>query len=246
MNILLTLAYDGTAYNGWQRQSNGMTVQQKLEEALGKIYGREMSVVGASRTDAGVHALGQRAMYKADDDGVYIPPERVPYALRAFLPADIVVRRAEEVCESFHPIYSAKAKTYEYNIFNGEFIDPVLRNYFYRVPYALDINKMAEAARHFVGKHDFKTFCASGSAVKTTAREIYSFDISADGCKINFKLRGDGFLYNMVRIIAGTVIAVGENKINPDDIPGIIGSRDRANAGKTAPPHGLRLLEVVY
>ncbi len=243
MNILLIVAYDGTNYYGWQRQSGFMTVQQRLEEALSQLYKKEIIVRGSSRTDTGVHCMGQGALYKVEQN---IPIERLPYAVNAFLPNDIVVNKAYIVGDDFHPQYSVIDKTYEYRIQNADFRDPTLNNYTDFIHYRLDIEKMQQACQYFIGEHDFKAFCASGSDAKTTVRTIYELSVKKEGRIISIKVRGNGFLYNMVRIIAGTLVYVGLGKIKPEEIKDIIQSRDRARAGKTLIPNGLTLLEVNY
>lgn len=243
MNILLIVAYDGTNYYGWQRQSGFMTVQQRLEEALSALYKKEIIVRGSSRTDTGVHCMGQGALYRVEQN---IPIDRLPYAVNAFLPNDIVVNAAYIVGDDFHPQYSVIDKTYEYKIQNADFRDPTLNNYTDFIHYRLDIEKMQQACRYFIGEHDFKAFCASGSDAKTTIRTIYELSVKKEGRMISIRVRGNGFLYNMVRIIAGTLVYVGLGKIAPDEIKDIILSRDRARAGKTLVPNGLTLLEVNY
>ena len=243
MNILLIVAYDGTNYYGWQRQSGFMTVQQRLEEALAQLYKKDIVVWGSSRTDTGVHCMGQGALYKTEQN---IPIDRLPYAVNAFLPNDIVVNKAYIVDDDFHPQYSVIDKTYEYRIQNADFRDPMLNNYTDFIHYRLDIEKMQQACRYFLGEHDFKAFCASGSDAKTTVRTIYELSVKKEGRMIAIRVRGNGFLYNMVRIIAGTLVYVGLGKIAPEEITDIIESRDRARAGKTLVPNGLTLLEVNY
>jgi len=250
MNILLTIAYDGTNYCGWQNQLNGVTVQQRLEEALAELYGRTVSVVGASRTDAGVHALGQRAMFNIDEKDIQIPINKLPYAVNNNLPEDISVNYAEIAIDNFHPIFSAKAKTYEYKLYISPFINPFLKNYYCHIKHSLDLTAMKKAATYIIGEHNFAAFCASGSSTKTTVRTVFSLDIEDNNFHgvrvIAFRVRGNGFLYNMVRIIAGTLIYVGEGKINADKIPEIILSKEREKAGKTAPPQGLTLIKAEY
>ena len=246
MKILLTLSYDGKNYCGWQNQTNGVTVQQRLEEALTLLYGRTVTVVGASRTDAGVHALGQRAMFALDENDSQIPFNKLPYAVNAHLPVDISVTCAEPAADDFHPIYSAKAKIYEYKLYVSPFINPLLRNYHCHIKQPLDVTAIRKAAACIVGEHDFAAFCASGSSAKTTVRTVYSLDLIESGEIITIRIRGNGFLYNMVRIIAGTLISVGEGNIEADAMTEIILSKQRAKAGKTAPPHGLALIDVEY
>lgn len=243
MTVLLTVAYDGTAYCGFQRQTNGITVQEKLEDALSCLFSSKINVAGASRTDAGVHALGQRITFIIEP--MKIPLDRLPYAINANLPDDITVHMAEKVSDGFNPRH-AKDKTYIYQIYNSRFPNPTLRNYTWFVPYKLDINDMRKAAEAFVGSHDFKAFCATGSSVKTTVRTIYQCNIVRDEDLISLSIKGNGFLYNMVRIITGTIMYVGHGKIPAESIPDIILSRDRTQAGKTAPPQGLFLRDIKY
>lgn len=247
MNILLTISYDGTNYCGWQRQPNGKTIQGCLEKTLEELYRQEIIVLGASRTDAGVHARGQRGMYSIKDDGgINIPIEKIPFAVNAQLPEDIRIIKAEEVPLGFNPISRTKRKTYEYCIYNGVINNPMQRLYSEHIYLPLDIEKMKEASRHFIGEHDFKAFCAAGGSAKTSIRIIYDIDLLESANMITNKITGNGFLYNMVRIIAGTLVYVGLGKIMPSDIPGIILSRDRARAGKTLAAKGLTLLNVDY
>lgn len=242
MNILLTIAYDGTNYCGWQRQDNAVAVQQRLEEALAYCFDQVVNVAGASRTDAGVHALGQRAAFSADK--LSIPIDKLPLVINSHLPKDIVVQSAKKVKEEFNPRFDAKAKTYCYQIYNAPYSNPLLCRYSAFVPGALNTDKMAEAAAQFIGTYDFAAFCASGSGAKTTVRTIFDCSVSQEGSLIRMSVTGDGFLYNMVRIMAGTILYAGMGKI--EDISGIIASGDRKLAGKTMPPEGLTLMEVMY
>lgn len=245
VRVLLTVAYDGTQYFGWQRQNNFVTVQQRLEEGLSELFNRKITVRGASRTDTGVHSLGQRAVFEVDTT---IPVNKIPYALNPHLPEDIRIINAVEVDLEFHPQNSVYKKTYEYKILNADFPNPKLRNYTEFVHRKLDIEKMQEACKYFIGKYDFKAFCASGSTAKTTVREIFDLSVSDKNSDntINILVSGSGFLYNMVRIITGTLVYVGEGKIKPEEISDIINSKDRAKAGKTVSPNGLTLLEIYY
>lgn len=202
MNILLTISYDGTNYSGWQRQNDFVTVQGKLEEGLTKLFKKYVTVRGASRTDAGVHALGQRANFYIDTT---IPMKNLPYAINNFLPKDIVVTDASLVDEEFHPQFDAKNKTYRYKINNAKFPNPIDINYTWHLHKDIDIKLMQEGAKYILGEHDFSAFCASGSVAKTTVRTIYSIEIKKQDDYINFYINGSGFLYNMVRIIVGTL-----------------------------------------
>ena len=241
--ILLTISYDGTNYSGWQKQKNAMTVQGKFDKACSTLFKTDVESIGASRTDAGVHALGQRAVIDVDTS---IPAEKIPLALNPLLPDDIVVTHAEEVGADFNPRFKALKKTYEYSIYNAPFRNPLYRNYSEYVRYELDLDSMRTACEAFVGEHDFRAFCASGNSSKTTVRTIYSLDVEKDGDFIKIRVTGNGFLYNMVRIIAGTLIYVGEGRIAPDNLPEIIASGDRRKAGKTAGPSGLVLVKIMY
>lgn len=245
MRVLLTVAYDGTNYFGWQRQNNFVSVQQRLEEGLSALFKSRITVRGASRTDTGVHSLGQRAVFRVDTT---IPVNKIPYAVNPFLPEDIRVTAAVEVDEEFHPQNSVYKKTYEYKLLNGDFPNPKLRNYTEFVRKPLDIEKMRQACGYFLGEHNFKAFCASGSSAKTTVRTVFELSVSEKQSDntISIVVSGNGFLYNMVRIITGTLIYVGEGKILPEEIPCIIASQDRARAGKTVSPNGLTLMEVYY
>ena len=241
--ILLTISYDGTNYSGWQKQKNAVTVQGEFDKACSTLFKTDIESIGASRTDAGVHALGQRAVIDVDTS---IPAEKIPLALNPLLPDDIVVTHAEEVGADFNPRFKALKKIYEYSIYNAPFRNPLYRNYSEYVRCELDLDSMRTACEAFVGEHDFRAFCASGNSSKTTVRTIYSLDIEKDGDFIKIRVTGNGFLYNMVRIIAGTLIYVGEGRIASDDLPEIIASGDRRKAGKTAGPSGLVLVKIMY
>ena len=243
MNILIMLMYDGTAYHGFQRQKNGITVQEALEHAVYKITGEKTAVSGCGRTDAGVHAVKYGATFKSN---TRIPVDKLPLALNSALPDDIRVTEAFFVSDEFHPVFSLTAKTYRYKILSRKTCDVFLRNYAWFYPGTLDINKMREAAVHFLGTHDFSGFMATGSNVKTTVRTVKRLDIEEKDGEIDIYISADGFLYNMVRIITGTLVAVGVGKIDPRELPGIIASCDRTRAGATAPPQGLSLYSIEY
>ena len=246
MGILLTIAYDGTSYCGWQVQKNGITICGVLKEALGKVLaGPSFSVLGASRTDAGVHALGQRA-HLITGSKIPMPLGKLPIVLNSALPNDIAVTAAVDVCDSFHPIGDAKSKTYVYKINNQTHRNPLTHRHATHISKPLNLRAMQVAAKHFEGEYDFIGFSASGISVKSTVRTIYSLTIDQTEGLLEININGNGFLYNMVRIIAGTLVDVGLGKTSPDQIPYIISSRDRAKAGKTMPPNGLTLLEVFY
>ena len=245
MQVLLNIQYDGTNYSGFQRQQNAMTIQEKLEDALLLVFGQKIRVVAASRTDAGVHALGQRAAFFVER--MSMPIDKLPYILNANLPPDITVVGSQEVPESFNPRFDAKFKRYVYTLYNAPFSNPLLRRYSVLITRQVDTQAMAEAANHFVGKHDFAAFCATGGSQKTTVREVFNCECAGtpEGL-VTLSITGSGFLYNMVRIIAGTLYYVGIGRISASAIPEIILSKNRKLAGKTMPPHGLVLVEVGY
>ena len=243
MTVKLTIEYDGTSYCGWQIQPNGITVQEELEKALEKLTGKKVKVVGSGRTDAGVHASGQVASFVTD---FTMPAERFAYALNTLLPQDIRVVKSQEEKDGFSARFSAKKKTYSYTYYESEFIRPLLDRYAERVNGILDEKAMQLAGEYLVGKHDFKCFLASNSQVKDTVREIYDFKVVRKGEKITFFITGNGFLYNMVRIIAGTLLEVGQGKIPPQKMQEILLSQKRNSAGKTLSAKGLTLISVEY
>ena len=243
-NILLTIAYDGTSYHGWQRQNGQITVQEQLEKGLSALFKTPVEIRGASRTDAGVHALGQRALLNI---ATTIPMESLPLAINNELPRDIRVVQAQVVEDGFHPQYNAKGKTYSYKIYNNAIMNPMMRNYAWLVKPYLNVEDMHTAAHSLVGYHNFLSFCAAGGSAKTFEREIYSIDVRRDsGCVVEIVVTGSGFLYNMVRIIAGTLAYVGYGKIGVGEVEGILKARDRTLAGITAEAQGLTLVEVFY
>ena len=241
--IHLIVEYDGTAYAGWQRQANAMTVQEKLEWAVHKLTGEELCVSGASRTDAGVHALGQSAHFDTESR---IPADKFSFALNTMLPPDIRVTRSEEVPLEFHARFSTRGKRYRYLFHAAPHAGALTRNTHAHVIYPLDVEKMQIEAQDLVGTHDFAAFAASGSVVKDTVRTIYRAEVAASGSEIQLIVEGSGFLYNMVRIIAGTLIGVGSGKLEPGAFRRAIASGDRLDLGITAPAHGLTLMEVFY
>ncbi|WP_105616869.1 tRNA pseudouridine(38-40) synthase TruA [Vallitalea okinawensis] len=241
--IKITIAYEGTAFNGWQRQNNAVGIEEKVEEACKKIFIEPIKITGASRTDTGVHALGQVATFETSKD---IPLKNIPYALNSKLPEDIVVVGAEVVHQDFHPRYSAIKKTYQYRIYNGQFLLPNLRKQVAFVPTELNIDLMEKACELFIGQHDFKGFSSTGSSVKTTIRTIFDMHLIIDQDLISIQVTGDGFLYNMVRIIAGTLIEVGQGKRSLEEVKEAIDLCDRNKAGKTAPAKGLTLVKIYY
>lgn len=292
--ILLRVAYDGTNYHGWQLQPNAATIEGELNRALCALTGEEIVVTGASRTDAGVHALGNVAVF---DTTSRIPAEKFSYALNQRLPEDIVIQSSKQVADDFHPRHCDCRKTYEYDILNRTFPLPAYRNTAYFLYGTLNIEAMRRACQAFLGEHDFASFCAAGAQVQTTVRKIYSLEVecrplteagtpvppasgeavnAADGKHgeqvqqaqpesgetaipaagganagsadqlLTIRVKGNGFLYNMVRIIAGTLAEVGRGHIKPEEVAGIIAAKDRAKAGPTAPARGLRLVEIEY
>ena len=241
--IHLIVEYDGTNYAGWQRQSNAMTVQEKLERAVKRLTGEDVCVSGASRTDAGVHALGQSAHF---DTQSRIPADKFSFALNTMLPPDIRVVRSEEVAADFHSRFSGKGKRYRYLIHAAPHAGALNRLTHAHVIYPLDVKKMRAEAESLVGTHDFGAFAASGSVVKDTVRTIWRADVEQRGSEICLIVEGNGFLYNMVRIIAGTLIGVGSGKLAPGAIARAIESGSRLDLGITAPAHALTLMEVFY
>ena len=243
-NIKLTIEYDGKDFNGWQKQPNKLNIQGTIEEAIKRITGEEIDLMASGRTDAGVHAFGQVANFKTNSN---IPIEKIPIAINTNLKKSIRIVDAQEVDERFHSRLSCKRKTYRYVINCGKYESAIYRNLETYVPFKLDVKKMQEAAKYFEGEHDFKAFKASGTSSKSGVRMIYKANvIPQKNDRIFIELTGNGFLYNMVRIIAGTLVEVGEGKIEPDRIPEIIDSKNRENAGKTLPAKGLFLLNVEY
>ena len=243
MNRKLSLQYDGTAYHGWQIQENAVTVQETVKNALSELTGEKINLIGCGRTDAGVHALDYTCNFHTETT---IPVEKIPYALNSRLPNDIICFAAAVVPDGFHAKNSAVAKRYLYKILNAPFPDAFMKNYAWHFKYPLDAEKMQKAAEAFLGEHDFIGFASSGFTVKTTVRTIYSLDVSKENNIITIDITGSGFLYNMVRIIAGTLAFAGCGKLEPEDMARIIASKNRAEAGITAPPQGLFLKEVRY
>ena len=242
-NIKLTLEYDGTNYLGWQKQKIGATIQETLEEAISLLTNEESEVIGSSRTDAGVHARGFVANFKTNSK---IPSEKFREAINYRLPNDIVILKSEEVEEDFHSRYSAKGKTYSYSILNRDVNSAIGKDYVYHVKRKLDVEDMKEACKYFIGTKDFMAFKSSGSSVKTTVRTISDLYIDIKDDIIKIYVTGDGFLYNMVRIIVGTLIMVGSNKIDSREVQNIIESKDRKKAGICVPAAGLVLEKVYY
>ncbi len=241
--IKLTVAYDGTAYAGWQIQPNQPTIEMKLNKALSELLGEEIAVIGASRTDSGVHALANVAVF---DTNSAIPGEKICLALNQRLPDDIRVQTSMEVPSDFHPRRVVSRKIYEYHIFNRRIALPTRRLYSNHIYYELDIKKMQEGASYLVGEHDFKSFCSVKTQVSDTVRTIYQLDVIKSGDDITIRIVGSGFLYNMVRIIAGTLIEVGRGAYPPQKVGSILEGCDRALAGPTALAMGLTLIKIDY
>lgn len=242
-NIKLTIEYDGKGFNGWQKQPNKLNIQGEIENAIERITGEKIEIYASGRTDAGVHAIGQTANFKTNSN---IPIEKFCLAINSQLKKSIIIKEATEVDEEFHCRYNCKGKKYRYIINNSINGSAIYRGLEYHMPIKLDVEKMKEATKYFVGRHDFKAFKSSGTSSKSSVREIYTAEVIEDGERIKIELTGSGFLYNMVRIISGTLVDVGLGKIKPEEIKNIIEEKDRTKAGKTLPAHGLYLVEVYY
>lgn len=240
----LIVAYDGTNYCGWQVQNNGKTIEGELNRCLSALLKEDIQVIGASRTDSGVHGKGNVAVF---DSETRIPGEKISYALNQRLPDDIIIQKSEEVEDDFHPRYCDTVKTYEYKILNRTFPDPMHRLYSDFIHYPLNIEAMKKAAMYLIGEHDFKSFCSAGAQVKSTVRTIYALDVQKDREDVvHITITGNGFLYNMVRIIVGTLTRIGLGYGEPEDVKSILEACDRSKAGPTAPARGLTLVEIKY
>ncbi|TCO74981.1 tRNA pseudouridine(38-40) synthase TruA [Marinisporobacter balticus] len=242
-NVKLIIEYDGTNFSGWQMQPNARTVQEEIEKGLKKIIKKEVKINGSGRTDAGVHALGQVANFK---ETFSIPIQKIPLALNAMIPEDISIKEAIEVPENFHARYHAKGKRYIYKIYNGQLRSALLKNHAYFTSYTLNVEKMKKATAYFIGEHDFKAFMASRTSIKNTVRTIQDIRLYEQEELLILDIKGNGFLYNMVRIMTGTLVDIGRGRIDEKDLPNIIKSCSRESAGHTAPPQGLYLAEVYY
>ena len=242
-NIKLTIEYDGKDFNGWQKQPNKLNIQGTIEQAIKSITGEEVELNASGRTDAGVHALGQVANFKTNSQ---IPIEKFAMAINSKLKKSIIIKKAEEVDERFHSRLNCKKKTYRYIINNSPEGTAIYRYLETHIPQKLNFEKMKQALKYFEGEHDFKAFKASGTSSKNSIRTIYETNIYENEDRIIIELTGNGFLYNMVRIIVGTLVEVGMGKIEPSQIENILKEGKRENAGKTLPPNGLYLLEVKY
>ncbi len=241
--IMLIVGYDGTNYCGWQTQINGITVEEVLNKKLSQLLKEEIVVIGASRTDSGVHALGNVCVFDTDTQ---IPPEKLSYALNQRLPEDIKVQSSKEVDDDFHPRKVKAIKTYEYKVLNKKHEIPTLRLYTHFVYHKLDIKKMRKASKYLIGEHDFISFSSARGQAKTTIRNVTEIKISKKDDVISIKVSGYGFLYNMVRIIAGTLLKVGMGIYPPEHVKKIIESKDRKMSAPKAPAKGLTLLNISY
>lgn len=241
--IRLRVAYDGTNYSGWQIQPSAITVEKVLDDAIHQLTGEHIHVIGASRTDAGVHSMGNVAVF---DTASSIPADRFTYALNRYLPDDVIVQESDEVNADFHPRHCDTKKTYCYRILNTEFGIPQKRNYTWNVAGNIDIDRMKKAAGYLIGEHDFKSFCCVKTQAESTVRTVYSLDVDKKDDEIHITITGNGFLYNMVRIIAGTLIQVGKGRFEPEYVQYMLDACDRTQAGQTAPPQGLTLMKIDY
>jgi len=242
-NFKLTIQYKGTRYHGWQRQNNSVTIQEIIENAIEKLTGEKAALTASGRTDSGVHARGQTANFYSN---TAIPAEKLPYALNIKLPEDIVITGCQEVGEDFHARYSSQGKEYNYKIYNSPFNSPFYRDVAWHIAQRLDLDAMKAGCQYFIGTHDFSAFKAANSSIKTTIRTIYTFDLTLERDLVSITTTGNGYLYNMVRIMVGTLVEIGQGKRQPEDIREILLSKDRSRGGVTAPAHGLCLENVFY
>ena len=242
-NLLIEISYDGSRYHGWQVQKNALTVQEVFQNAVEKLFGERLDVKGCSRTDSGVHANSYFVSFKTDKN---IENERVITALNTYLPKDIAALSCKEAGADFHARYSVDSKEYIYKLYNGKIRDPFLNNYAYHYRYPIDAEYLNRESKAFIGTYDFSGFCSSRSDVEDTVRTVRNFEVYRDGDTVYFKVEADGFLYNMVRIMVGTLLFVNEGKIKEGELKSVIESKERKRAGKTAPPQGLYLNKVNY
>lgn len=242
-NVKLTIEYDGSRFSGWQRQINGLSVEELVDTAIKKLVKEEVKLYGSSRTDAGVHARGQVANFLTSS---IIPAYKFKDALNGILPDDIVIVNSEEVPLEFHSRYHSKGKEYSYTFLNRRERPAFMKNYVAHVPYTLDFDLMQSSCKDFLGTHDFTAFKSKGGSVKTSIRTITKIELTKEGELLTLHIGGDAFLYNMVRIIAGTLVDIGRGRIKPGTVPDIIASLDRNRAGKTAPASGLCLERIYY
>lgn len=243
-NYKLTIQYDGGRYKGWQRLGSGEnTIQEKLEQVVSQLVGKETEIIGCSRTDAGVHALAQIANFKSEAE---LSEEYIMSYLNRYLPQDICILEVASVSEQFHSRYQAKKKTYLYKIWNKEYPNPFMRKYSMQVNKSLNMDEMKVAGEYFIGAHDFTAFSNAKSKKKSMVREVYSVEMEKEGDFINIRIQGDGFLYNMVRWIVGTLIEVGLGNLKPEEIPGIMEAKERNKTGDLAEACGLYLEKITY
>lgn len=241
--LLLTIQYDGSAYHGWQVQKNAVTVQEVLQNAVEKVFCSRLDVIGCSRTDSAVHANMYCVSFDTD---MSISEESVVMALNGYLPGDIAVKECKEIPLDFHPRYNCISKEYIYKIYNGRIRNPFLEKYAYHYPWHIDAEYLDREAKAYIGSHDYSGFCNIKSDVRNTVRNVRSFDVRREGEMVYFRVEADGFLYNMVRIMVGTLLFVSEGKIKSGELKSVIASGQRSRAGKTAPPQGLYLNKVNY
>lgn len=243
MRVKLIVAYDGTNYCGWQIQDNGITIEEVINRELSSLLGEEIAVIGASRTDSGVHALGNVAVF---DTVTRIPAEKISFALNQRLPDDIRIQESSQVADDFHPRFCDTIKTYEYRIWNARFPNPIVRLYSKFVYYKIDVDKMQQAANYLIGEHDFKSFCSARTQVETTVRRVTDINFRREGNMIIMQIKGYGFLYNMVRIIMGTLLKCGMGMYEPEHVKEILEACDRKMAGPKAEACGLMLTGIEY
>lgn len=243
IRVKLIVAYDGTSYCGWQIQDNGITVEEVLNRELSALLNEDIKIIGASRTDSGVHALGNVAVF---DTETRIPPEKISFALNQRLPEDIRIQNSCQVADDFHPRFCDTIKTYEYNIWNSRFPNPMVRLYSKFVYYNIDVDRMQRAADYLVGEHDFKSFCSTRTQVENTVRTVTEISFHREGNMITMRICGNGFLYNMVRIIMGTLLKCGMGMYEPEHVKEILDACDRSKAGPKAEACGLTLVGIDY
>ncbi len=243
MRYAMVVEYDGTEYAGWQRQKNAISVQQKIEEALEIVFKKKIVIVASGRTDSGVHALGQVAHFDVDKE---FNTRSVMYSINSLLPSDVKLQRLFKVSDDFHAQYSAKRKTYVYRSYINESASPLKDRFYARILPPVDVEKMIRASKVLIGKHDFKAFCSTGSSINSTEREIYECNVEQKGDEVIFEITGNGFLYNMVRIIVGTLYFIGKGKLPESAIAEMLATGNRRAGGKTYPACGLTLKKVEY
>jgi tRNA pseudouridine38-40 synthase len=244
MRMKCTVSYDGTAFSGYQVQPDKRTVQSEIESALAKLHkGERVRISGSGRTDAGVHAKGQVIHF---DTPLNLPEEKWPVALNSVLPGDIAVLKAEQAAPGFHARYDARGKEYRYYIQLSKVRDPLMRNYAYQYSFPVDIERMKRSAEYLTGTHDFTSFCSAKTEVEDRVRTVTAIEFLKEGSLLVIRFEGSGFLYNMVRILVGTLLEVGRGERAPEEMADILRKKDRTMAGKTAPGHGLYLWEVFY